>query len=151
VASEPGVRRRLGAEDGNTLLLMPAAILVMVVLAAIAIDFAVMYTAQREAAVAADGVARAATGAVDEQRLFDDGVYVIDLGRADAAAASVLAARPADDGMQLRCGVPRHGATPDVVVIDCRASVDLVFRPALSSGGRTFEVSVTGTARAAED
>lgn len=142
-------RARLAAEDGNTLLMMPAAILVMVVLAAVAIDFAVMYTAQREAATAADGVARAATGAVDEQRLFDDGVYVIDLGRADAAAAAVLAARPADDGLQLRCGVPRHGATPDVVEIDCLATTDLIFRPALG-GGRGFEVSVTGSARAAE-
>lgn len=142
-------RSRLAAEDGNTLLMMPAAILVMVVLAALAIDFAVMYTAQREATVAADGVARAATGAVDEQRLFDDGVYVIDLGRADAAAAAVLAARPADDGLRLQCGVPRHGATPDVVEIDCRANTDLIFRPALG-GGRNFEVSVTGSARAAE-
>lgn len=143
------LRRRLRAEDGNTLLLMPVGILVVLVLSAIAVDFAIMFTAQREAATAADGVARAATGAVDEATLFDGGGYVIDLGRAAAAADAVLAAR-GDDGMRLSCGAPAHGATPDSIVIDCEASVELIFAPALD-GTRSFAVSVTGTARAADE
>lgn len=135
-------------EDGNTLLLFPAAILVMLVLAALAIDSALMWTAQREAATLADGVARAATGAVDEARLFDDGEYVIQLDRANAAAQGVLASRP-DHAIALRCGAPRLGPTPDSVEIDCSATVQRIFARTMG-GDPSFEVSVTGSARAAD-
>ena len=139
---------RWTAEDGNTLLLFPAAFLVMLVLAALAIDSAVLFSGQREATTLADGVARAATGAVDQQRLFDDGEYVIDLGRADAAAQGVLAARPAE-ALVLRCGGPRLGTTPETVEIDCTATVQRIFARALG-GDRSVEVQVTGSARAAD-
>lgn len=140
---------RWRGEDGNTLLLMPIAMLVMLALAAVVLDYAIAFSAQREAATVADGVARAASGAVDEGRLFDDGTYVVDLGRASQAAAFVLASRPAAERLQMTCAAPRHGATPDVVEIDCRATTDLVFRPALGRDA-TFSVDVTGTARAAD-
>lgn len=151
VASDRWSRRRArcGGEDGNTLLLMPVGILVVMLLSAIAVDSAIMFTAQRDAQTVADGVARSATGAVDDDGLFDDGVYRVDLARAAQAAQAVLAARPPSE-LDVACEPPRHGATPDVVEITCEASVDLIFASVLGNDA-SFRTTATGTARAAQD
>ncbi|MEX0835049.1 MAG: hypothetical protein WD010_03090, partial [Nitriliruptor sp.] len=44
-------------EGGNTLLLMPVGVLILLVLGAIAVDFAIVFTAQRELANLTAGLA----------------------------------------------------------------------------------------------
>lgn len=142
--------RRWAPEDGNTLLLMPVGVLVVLVLSAIAVDAAIMFTAQRDAQTVADGVARSATGAVDEDALFDDGVYLIDTSRAAAAADSVLANRPADE-LAIACAPPVvPPGTPDVVEVTCEVTVDLIFSSAFRADA-SYTADGTGTARAAQD
>jgi hypothetical protein len=80
-------------ERGSMLLLVPAGILVMLVLAAIAIDSAVIFLAEREAESAASAAANdIAALAVEPGVLRDEGIYFIEpsvlaaLGEPAAAA-----------------------------------------------------------------
>jgi hypothetical protein len=85
------VRRR--EERGSILLLVPAGILIMLVLAAIAVDSAVIFLAEREAEAAASAAANdIAALAVDPQVLRNEGVYFIDPANLDALGAPASAA-----------------------------------------------------------
>lgn len=140
-------RDRLRGEDGNTLLLMPVGVLIMLLLGAIAVDFAIIYMAQREVANLAAGLANDAAGAVDEQAFFTEGVYRIDRDRAGRLVAQVVASRP-DDTVVVRCpSVVLEAA--DVVRVSCVGTVPLIFAPALPGLASPYTVRSTSTARAA--
>jgi Flp pilus assembly protein TadG len=135
--------RRWRAEDGNTLILMPVGVLVLLVLGAIAVDSAVMFSAQREVATVAAGLANDVAGAIDERRVFDEGRFVIDPARAEQLVATVLANR----GDDIRCAV---AVDEDRVQVACEdPAVRLVFAPALQAiPGVTGTVTVRGVSAA---
>ena len=95
------------------LILMPAAVLVLVILGAICVDFSVAYLAQRELKDAAVAAANDAAGAgLDQSRLrTGDGTLAIDPDLARDIA--VRAAAASVDG-------PVHLTQPPAVVVDGR-------------------------------
>jgi hypothetical protein len=75
------------------LLLVPAAVLVLVVLASIAIDSAAAFLGQRELANAATAAARDAATAISDSRFYGGGVVAVDPLQADRVARASIAAR----------------------------------------------------------
>jgi hypothetical protein len=135
-------------EDGNALLLMPVGVLILLILGAIAVDFAVIYTAQREVANLTAGLANDAAGAVDEDAFFTTGDFRIDRGRAQRVVQQVVATRP-DDTLRVSCPTVVLEQA-DVIRVGCVGTIDLVFSQALPGGLSPYTVRASSTARAAE-
>jgi hypothetical protein len=142
-------RRSLRAEDGNTLLLMPVGVLIMLLLGAIAVDFAIIYMAQREVANLAAGLANDAAGAVDEEAFFTEGVYRIDRTRGNRVGWQVVVSRP-DDTVVVGCPSVTLEAA-DIVRVSCVGTVPLIFAPAVPGLASPYTVRSTSTARAATE
>lgn len=88
--------RRLRGSRGSALMLMPAAVLIMFVLGAIAVDLTALRVGQRDLQAAlTDAANDAAAGALDESLLRAGGGYHIDRSAAWAIAMSVLDIRGA--------------------------------------------------------
>ncbi len=88
-----GSEQRAG-DGGSVLMLMPAAVLVVIILGSIAVDFAVVFLAQRELAVTAAAAANdAATYGVDADHYRQTGNYRLDRDRVRAAVRSTLVAK----------------------------------------------------------
>lgn len=121
-------------------MLMPAAVLIMVFLGAIAVDRAVIFGAQRDLVATAQAVANdAASLGVDIDRLRSDGEIEIDLAAmADAIDQAMTTSEP---GTELDWSVQG-----DEVVVQLRREVTLVFSPGVPGAPR--EQTVTATARA---
>ena len=74
-------------DRGSVLMLMPAAVLVLVVLGAVAVDFSIAFLGERELANAASAAANdAAAAAIDEPLFRETGRVVLDCGRANEVA-----------------------------------------------------------------
>ncbi len=144
-AGATGSRAHAG-EDGNTLLLMPVGVLILLVLGAIAVDFAVVFMAEREVINLSAGIANDAAGALDEEGFFGDDAVTIDEERAETIVASVTAARPGDT-VDPTCAVTDAGGTE--VEVTCSGEVDLIFSPAIPGGASTFSVEGSSVAEAA--
>lgn len=117
------------AQRGSSLILMPAAVLVFVILGAFAVDFGAIQLGQRE--MVADAQAAANDGAAagyDTGTFYRDGDVVFDLGAARRAAALSVAAN--GDEYRLRSVQVDDGAL--VVVVE--GSVPTIFSRALPGG-----------------
>lgn len=134
------------------LMLLPAAVLVMLVLAAIAVDSAIAYLGQRELANAAVAAANdAATLALSEASFYRDGEVATDAERLEALAEERV--RAAVDGRRLRMLVVEAQAVAPptegcawTVVIRARAEVDRHFGGVLPGGAGTTEVRAAASA-----
>lgn len=134
-------------ESGSVLMLMPAAILIVLVLGAIAVDMSVVYLGQRELLGAAGAAANdAVTVGIDEHALRTRGTYSLDPSAVEKAVADSLAA----SGMQ-----ERLTAAPTVVIdaqdtvrVVLSMDVDYVFARALPGGRRHRAVHATASASA---
>ena len=98
------------SERGSSLLLFPAAVLVMMVLGAIAVDFSIAFLGERELAGATAAAANdTAARALSNRAFYREGVVVL-----DGAAASELATdevRAAlDPSATTTCASPSRGA-----------------------------------------
>ncbi|MDQ1437336.1 MAG: hypothetical protein QOK43_965 [Acidimicrobiaceae bacterium] len=153
----PTVGDRADAEAGSVLALVPAAVLVLVVLGAIAVDSALAFLGQREVSNAAAAAANDAATAALSDRLFyrggegrAAGALAVDLGRAREVASRSIAARssrgvevtgvdvePAEGGRGVCVTV--HGRVPYVFA----RSVPLVDHWAAVTG-RAGAVAVAG-------
>lgn len=155
MASEPAPRPapqrpqrpRLPAEDGNTLLLMPVGVLVLLVLGAIAVDAAVAFMGDRELANLTAGAANDAAAAIDEDVLYLEDRVVLDPARVQAVVDAVVAARP-DDTVEMAC-VPQI-LPPDEVRVTCEGNVPLIFSPAVPGGADAATIQATSVARLAD-
>lgn len=124
-------------------MLMPAAVMVVLVLGAIAFDLTVVHLGEREVADAASAAANdAVTHGLDEDALRNHGTYLLDPGRVDEAVQRSLAAR----------GLTDHAPTvviqplgADGVEVTVAMQVDYVFARALPGPSST---TVEATARA---
>jgi len=136
-------------------MLVPAAVLVLVILGAIAVDFSVAFLGQRELTSAAAAAANDASTAIAEERFYrsgagDAGDVVIDGGRAARVVDQALAAR-APRGVTID-GVSVDPSGGQVCVV-LRGRVDYVFAkavPGMADGavvqGRSTATAVTGAA-----
>ncbi len=90
----PGTLRR---ERGSVLMLMPAAIVIVLLLGAIAVDSAIVYLEQRRAYNVAFDAANDAVGAgLDRDIVRTTGEFVYDVGRVQAVAAATVEASEMD-------------------------------------------------------
>jgi Flp pilus assembly protein TadG len=134
-------------ERGSVLMLMPAAVLIVIVLASIAVDFTIAFLGEREAASLAAGAANdAATAAVDEQAFRRTGEFRIDENRARRVAHATLAASSSElDAVVLDVEVTSVGGEP-AVTVTVRGTVDYVFAPAIPGAPHGTEVEASATA-----
>ena len=140
------MRDRLGDDRGSVLALVPAAMLVLLVLAAIAGDTTTEYLARRELAAAADAAANdAATFGLDEARFRDTGEFVLDPGRAEEAVRRALAARSSAviDRAAIAVDSDPEAGT---VTVTLRSSAHLVFAPSLPGAPHAVDVVARATA-----
>lgn len=132
------------SDRGSVLALLPAAVLVLVVLAAIAVDSAVAFLGQRELSNAATAAANdAATAALSDAAFYRQGALVVDSARARTVAADAVAARVVRgvsvDSVDVAVAGPR-------VCVTVRGRVPYVFARALP--GVAHSASVVGRAEA---
>jgi Flp pilus assembly protein TadG len=140
-------RRCWRDEHGNTLLLMPVAVLVLLVLAALAFDAAAVFLQQRRLADLAASLANDSVARLDPASLYDeDRVPTVDAAAAADLAAARLAAFHRDGPLrEVTCQPTTAG---DEVTVACTGQVTPVFGRALGQRG-AVEVRAVETARAA--
>lgn len=134
------------------LMLMPAAMVVMLVLAAIAVDAAVAYLGHRELSNAAVAAANdAATLSLSDSSFYEGGQVANDAHRLEEIAEQRMKA--AVDPDRLRALVVEADAIPPAgaecswtVVVRARAEVDYLFAPALPGGPDRAQVRTTAQA-----
>ena len=126
-------------------MLVPAAVLVLVILAAIAVDSSVVMLGQRELANAAAAAANdAATVAIDVDRLRrDDCIEILD-GRAYEVA--VNAALLQSDAVEILPSDVEVTVEDLEVTVAMSGTVEHVFAKAIPGGRRTSRVSASSTA-----
>ena len=138
-------RQWLCAEDGNTLMLVPAGFLVVIILAGIAIDAAAGYLGVRRLSDLAASVANDAVGALDHQHFYDTGgEAAIDPLRAQARAEQLIAGIGEDRTLEnAACTVVpiEEGAQ-----VTCRARVRPLFAPAIPGARRIYDIEATESA-----
>lgn len=140
-------RRRLRDQRGNTLLLFPAGLLVLLLLAAIAVDTAELFLGQRRVSDLAASVAQDAVAALDEEAFYG-GELGIDVDGATVRQATLTSQLPTDDALlEPSCDVSvgRDGRGPTATAT-CRARVRFVFAPAVPGADRVAEVTARETA-----
>ncbi len=141
-------RARFSAQDGNTLVLFPAAMLILLALVALSLDAAVAHLAQRRLADLAASVANDATTAMDLDAYYGRGDLTLDASRAAARMHEQRVAIGRDRGLEdVSCSVTTNGP---VVVATCDAVVRPVVAPVFTTLGDRMHLRAVEAARAAE-
>jgi hypothetical protein len=125
-------------------MLMPAGVLVVLLLGAIAFDLSLVFLRQRQAATLAGDVANdLASVAIDVPTFRGTGEYELDPQRADALGRSLLDASDlADHITSVSITVP----SPDTVTVTVTVTVDYVFAKAIPGAADGTTVAATATA-----
>ncbi len=138
-----------GRERGSVLMLMPAAVLILMVLGAIAVDLSAVRLGQRElVAAAGDAANDAVTVGLDEAALRAGQGYRIDPARAEAAVVDALAAKGILDDLAEAPTVVVTGA--DTVEVRLARRVPHLFAKALPGAPDDELVRATVTAHVAQ-
>ncbi len=139
------------------LLLFPAAVLVVVVLAAIAVDAAIAFLGQREMANAVAAAANdAAALGIEERAFYREGTVDLDPGAvvvvAEERVRTVLdPARFHDLQVDVTVGPAGSGPCPPRVRVRATASVDALFARALPGGSRHTRVQAVASGSPRQD
>ncbi len=133
-------------DRGSVLMLMPAAVLIVVLLGSIAVDFAIVFLGEREALSLATAAANdAATAALDEEQFRTGGGFALDEQRARQVVESALLASSSElEGMTFTIEFPVVAGEP-AVRVTVRGTVEYIFAKALP-GLDTVEVEASATA-----
>jgi Flp pilus assembly protein TadG len=135
-------------DAGSVLILVPAAVLVLIVLAAITIDAAVVFLGEREVADAAASAANDAVAAgLDEASFYENGQLCLSPARVAQVAEASVSART--DNAQVRHVSAQREISETgrpQVTVEVEASVDLILAPAVPGASHTRTVSATSTA-----
>ncbi len=125
------------AERGSVLMLMPAAVLVVVILGALAVDRAVIFGAQRDLVATAQAAANDGAGmGVAVAELRDDGEVRTDRARIDRAVTLALSG---SDGLES----VRWSIEGDLLVVRLERRVELVFAKGVPGADATQVVTAT--------
>ena len=144
--------RRPDGQRGSTLLLFPAALLIMVALAAITVDSAVAFLAQRELANATAAAANdAATRGLSEEAFYErDSIELSSDAVEDVAVARVLqlvnGARHHDLAVQAVASAPAAGCSTWTVRVTASSRVDELFGRAMPGADGQVAVRAESTA-----
>lgn len=133
-----------GRERGSVLMLMPAAVVVVLVLGAIAVDLSVVHLGKRELVDAASAAANdAVTYGLDETALRNEGAYRLDPGRVRAAVHQSLAGSGVAGELT---GIDVQPVGADGVEVTLTMTVEYVFAKALPGpSSTTVEATATAT------
>jgi len=136
----------LTRERGSVLILMPAAVLIVLTLAAITMDLSLVHLGRRELVAAVEASANdAATYGLDEGAYRRGSGYAIDPARAHRAVVQSLHARGVLDDLVQPPTILIGGTT---IEVSLSMQVDYVFARALPGGPHHTTVSATGSATA---
>jgi len=144
---EPLPPRARCGHRGTTLLLFPAGILVVMILAAIAVDLSKVHLARREAHAAIASVADDAAAMLDRSAVRRGEFSRLDLDRARAFVRRTFAEHPPQiDGRLIGPVSVRAGARPGTVELEATIEVDHLFARVMPDAATTtvFTVRVTG-------
>jgi Flp pilus assembly protein TadG len=133
-------------ESGNTLALFPAAVMVMFVLASMAIDAALTFSAQRQLADIAAAAANDAASAFSDETYFVEGEVVLDPVRVQDRVAGTLARRSDADELHAACTASLADGGAQVVV-DCSGQVRQLISPVRFLGITSRDIGARATAR----
>ncbi|MEQ1788284.1 MAG: hypothetical protein ABL966_14625 [Acidimicrobiales bacterium] len=128
------------------LMLMPAGVMIVLLLGAIAFDLSLVFLRQRQASSLAIDVANdVATAALDEGAFRRDGVFRLDPDRADALGVELVGA---SDLRALVEALEVEVVGPDEVTVRVVLQVDYVFARAIpgASDGTTVTAAATAVA-----
>lgn len=139
---------RLRRDEGTALMLMPAGVLIVIILGALAVDSAILFLGERELAdLTAAAANDAATASLDPEVFYRCGRLRLDEDQAQSLARAVTAARTSDavtlTGLAAEVD---NGATPPEVTVTATGTVRLIFTPAVPGTSRTRSVSARSTA-----
>ncbi|MGI8683512.1 MAG: hypothetical protein ACR2MO_00135 [Acidimicrobiales bacterium] len=138
-------------ERGSVLMLVPAAVLVLFILGAIAVDFSIAFLAQRELTSAAAAAANDAAGAGLSEDAFygggEPGRIVLDPAQAEALATAAFDAREIRGVHDTATTVKVAG---DRVCVTITGRVDYIFAKAIPSGPRGATVRGRAVATAVQ-
>ncbi|MBX3285683.1 MAG: hypothetical protein R2746_00900 [Acidimicrobiales bacterium] len=127
-------------DRGSVLVLMPAAVIVLLVLASLAVDRALVFGAQRDLVATAQAAANDAVAAgVDPDELRGTGAVVLDPVRVEQAVRRATLGVDAD--LEVRWAI--RGTS---VVVELSRTVPYVFSPAVPGGRRTERLSARSQA-----
>lgn len=144
-------------ERGSVLLLVPAAVLVLIILGAIAVDFAIAFLGQRQlSSLAAAAANDAATAALSDERFYGDtagaGADAGDI-QIDEGAAQRLAQQAVDrrsPGGLHNVDVVDARAVGRQVCVRLRGDVEYIFAKAIPGAAHRTTVEGTAVATAVE-
>jgi Flp pilus assembly protein TadG len=146
------VLKRHRDERGSVLILMPAAVLIVLLLGAVAVDLTVVHLRQQQAIEAAASAANdAVTAGVDQAALRAGRGYTLDPDRVRAAVDQSLRAQGLTDRLAAPPQIDEPTPRSVTVVITLRA--DYLFARSLPGGphGTTVRGTATATAQLAPD
>lgn len=134
-------------ERGSVLMLMPAAVLIVIVLGSIAVDFAIAFLGEREALGLATAAANdAATAGLDEAVFRDTGEFAIDEDRARRVVDATLEASSSElRDIEVDVSFPVVDGV-EAVRVEVAGTVDYVFAEAIPGAPDSIRVEATATA-----
>lgn len=148
--------RRPERERGSTLLLFPAALLIMVALAAMTVDSAIAFMAQRELMNATAAAANdAATEALSDAAFYRDNVIRLSAAAVEAIAVARVSALV--DQVRHRnltvtaVALPPGAGCTWTVRVTASSTVEQLFGKAMPGSRGTASVSATATATPRQD
>lgn len=129
------------------MMLVPVGFLILIILAAITVDFSVAFLGAREVSDEANAIANnVAAKAVDVEAFRKDGTVTIDCARAaDLAQSELTAQRPAWLGDPEAPAVSCDG---DRVTVTVKGTVQYIFSKALPGAPHSVNVEGSGSATA---
>jgi len=134
------------------LLLFPAAVLIVIVLAAVAVDSAIAFLGQREVANAAVAAANDAAGqGVGNRAFYETGSLDLDAATVEQLASGQVRAvldpeRFRDLGVDVTVASPSRSGCPVVVRVHVSARVPTLFAAAIPGGPADRQVQATAVA-----
>ncbi|HET6950267.1 MAG TPA: hypothetical protein VFI47_07825 [Acidimicrobiales bacterium] len=141
------MRLRATRGDGaSTLMLMPAGLLVVLIMASIAVDMSVVQLRQRQAHDLASAAANDAATAAADQVALRAGTYVADEEVADAVVIQVVMA---SELAPLVVGTPDVQVTADGVEVELAIRAEYVFAGVMPGAPDGTTVRATATGRVA--
>ena len=142
---DPAGARRGSGERGSSLMLFPAAVLVLIVLGALAVDTSIAFLGERELAnITAAAANDIASVAVAEEAYYREGRYELDVDRVLGLARAANDDAPAY--LRITCTEVEVDGTRVRVLM--QATADLVFAKGLPGAPRDVDLESESSAQA---
>jgi hypothetical protein len=138
-------KRRRADERGSVLMLVPAGVLIVLVLASIAVDMSLVHLRKRQAFDLASAAANDAATAGADQAALRLGSYVIEPGSARAVVDDVVGA---SELAPLLAAPPSVTVTAEGVSVEITLEADYVFAGVLPGAPDGTVVAASATAAA---